>query len=238
MSTTTGIILGSGLNKFEDELNSAELLYEDKDSFHKLKILKGNIDGNEVVLFSGRRHFYEGYTNDKILEGVEIARKIGIKLLIITNAAGGLNPGFNVSDLMLITAHLNFLYKKFSGNAGNMYDRKKLELVRKFAAEEKIILRSGSYCCTTGPMYETTSEIRLLNKFKIDAVGMSTIPETLYGNSMGIQTIGFSCITNLLSENPTSKTTHDEVIEAGNVAYSNFSKLLKKIILNSSELIN
>lgn len=238
MSIKIGIILGSGLNKFTEELIDSKVVFEDDNSFHKLKILSGKIEKEEIILFSGRRHFYEGYSGKKILENVKLAKEFGIKLLIITNAAGGLNSTFCVSDLMIITSHLNFIQTKIPCLRNQiLYDRVILETVKKLSIKEKIVLKSGSYCCSSGPMYETKAEIRLLTKYGIDAVGMSTIPEIIYANKSGIKTLAFSCITNLLTESSTDITNHEEVIEAGNKAYFNFSKLIKSVISNSAEII-
>lgn len=231
MKTYTGIILGSGLNKFTEELLSPLLLHEDSSSFHKLKILTGRINEEKVVLFSGRKHFYEGYSADKILENVNIAKDLGVNRLIITNAAGGINKNFKVSDLMLITSHYNFLsFNVTSENIPTMYAEDTVRNIRLIAKEEKINLKYGSYCCLSGPAYESKSEIRFLTKMGIDAVGMSTVPEILYANKLGIKTIAISCITNMLSEQARHITNHEEVIEAGIKSYTNFSGLLKKII--------
>lgn len=233
MKINTGIILGSGLGKLTEELTSPKLIYEDNSGFHKIKISNGKICGKDVAVFSGRRHFYEGYSAEKILENVNIAKKLGIKLLIITNAAGGLNKNFRVSDLMLITSHLNFLDLKIPfKNSETLYDKKIINKVREIAADEKIGLRFGSYCCMTGPVYESRSEIKYLSGFGIDAVGMSTVPEILYANSLGIKTIAISCITNKVSEQSRNITNHEEVIEAGKNSYNNFSRLIKKIVSN------
>jgi len=238
LTNKIGIILGSGLNEFSDELTSTEVISEDTTTFHRVKVLRGKINNKEIVLFSGRRHFYEGYSIDKILENINSAKELGVNFLIITNAAGGIKSGFKVSDLMLITSHLNFMTTSIPAkNNSVIYDKKIINKIKEFASKERINLKSGSYCSTSGPMYETKSEIRFLSKIGIDAVGMSTIPEILYSNMIGIKSIAISCITNLLSENSNTITNHDEVIEAGNNAYGNFSKLLKKIISESSELV-
>ena len=238
MINKIGIILGSGLNKFSDELTASKLISEDVGTFHKLKALTGKIKNKEIVLFSGRRHFYEGYPNDKIFENVNTAKELGVNFLIITNAAGGINPSLKVSDLMLITSHLNFINKTIpSRNNSAINDKRAINKVKEFARKERIILKSGSYCCSIGPLYETKSEIRFLSKIGVDAVGMSTIPEIIYANNIGIKSIAISCITNLLSENSDKITNHNEVVEAGNNAYGNFSKLLKEIISKSYELV-
>lgn len=237
MSTKIGVILGSGLNKFTEELIDPKVIFKDENSFHKLKVLSGKINEKEIILFSGRRHFYEGFSEEKVLENVNIAKDLGVDFLIITNAAGGINPRFRVSDLMLITSHLNFIHKIIPlQNNQILHNKKIIETVKNISQREKIILRHGSYCCSSGPMYETKAEIRFLAKFGIDAVGMSTIPEIIYANKSGIITLALSCITNMLTETSVTVTNHEEVVEAGNKAYNNFSKLIKKIISESADI--
>ncbi|MBS1517722.1 MAG: purine-nucleoside phosphorylase [Bacteroidetes bacterium] len=238
MTNRIGIILGSGLGRFAEMLTERKTVYSDTDSFHKMKILTGKINSKEIILFAGRRHFYEGYNPGKILEFVDIAEQYGVNLLIISNAAGGLNRNFNVSDLMLITSHLNFINKILPLKRNVVpYTRAISETLSDIAVKNGINLRKGSYCCFSGPNYETKSEIRYVSKFRIDAVGMSTVPEVLYASGKGISTIAISCITNLLSSGNTGVTDHNEVIEAGNKAYENFSKMLISIIENSGKII-
>ena len=233
MQNKIGIILGSGLNKFTEELSSPEMIFNDNSSFHKLEIISGQINEAEIVLFSGRRHIYEGFSTEEVLFNVNKARELGINYLIITNAAGGLNRNFRVSDLMLITSHLNFTNKSIpAGLSPVLYPKETLEAVKLISRKEKINLQFGSYCCNKGPNYETKSEIRFLKKLGIDAVGMSTVPEVLYAAGLGIKTLAISCITNILSEHSPYETNHEEVIEAGKNSYLNFSKLLKTIISN------
>lgn len=238
MADKIGIILGSGLNEFVKELSFPKILFEDNESFHKPRVISGKILNKNVLLFSGRKHFYEGYDNDSILNNVNFAKDYGVNLLIITNAAGGLNPAFNISDLMLITSHINFIRKNFNDkNNSAFYSKSIIEIIKKYSLREKIVLRSGVYCCNSGPMYESKSEIKFLKKIGADAVGMSTIPEVITATKIGIKTIAVSCITNLLTENESGITDHKEVVIAGKKAYKNFSGLLKLIISNSSELI-
>lgn len=233
-----GIILGSGLNEFVKELSFQKVLFEDNESFHKLKILSGKILNKKVIMFSGRKHFYEGFDNNSVFSNVNFAKEFGINLLIITNAAGGINPIFNISDLMLITSHFNFIGKNLNcENTSTFYNKNFLDKIKKYSLREKIVLRSGSYCCNPGPMYESKSEIKFLKKIGADAVGMSTVPEIILANKYGIKTIAISCITNLLSESESSKTYHEEVIVAGKNAYKNFTALIKLLISKSTELI-
>ena len=239
MNTKFGIILGSGLNKFSEELSSPELIYEDDKSFHKRKIISGKINGEDVICFSGRRHFYEGYTTGEVMDNVNIAKELGVNLLIITNAAGGINKNFRVSDLMLITSHYNFLNKSIRAkDISQTYSKDTINRVKKIAKEEKINLKYGSYSCNSGPMYESKSEIRFLSKLGVDAVGMSTVPEILYANNLGIKTLAISCITNILSGHSNGITNHEEVLEAGKNSYKNFSRLLKLLISHNFNNIN
>jgi len=236
LKTRIGIVLGSGLHSFSDEIVSPGKIYEDSDSFHSIQVLKGKISNNEVVIFSGRRHYYEGYENDDIFQNINFAKDLGINLLILTNAAGGINRRFRVSDIMLITSHYNFIKNRFTENVlTDYYDKTLNARIKNTALRNKMILRTGSYCCLSGPMYETKSEIRYLAKYGIDAVGMSTVPEMIHAGNSGIKIIALSCITNLLSENSTGITDHKEVVEAGKNSYQTFSSLIKNIVSDFSD---
>lgn len=226
-----GIILGSGLDKFSKELKNADLLYEDSVGIHHKRITRGIINGKEITIFQGRNHFYETTLLNKIYFNVNSAKELGLDLLIITNAAGGINPNFKVADLMLITSHVNFILKKISfSKHKKLYDKELIEWVRNVARKNQIKLQKGVYCSSTGPVYETKSEISLWKKLNIDSVGMSTIPEILLAGKLGIKTIAISCITNLLNGNMDEKIDHSEVVEAGKKAYPVFSRLIKAII--------
>jgi len=226
-----GIILGSGLDKFSEELKNANLLFEDRVGIHHKRITSGIINDKEVYIFQGRNHFYETPLLNKIYFNVNNAKELGLDLLIITNAAGGVNKNFKVSDLMLITSHINLLFKKISfSRHEKLYDKNLNSWVKSVAQKNRIKLHSGVYCACTGPIYETKSEINLWNKLNIDSAGMSTVPEILLANKLGIRTIAISCITNLLSSSSNETVNHLEVIEAGKKAYSKFSRLLKAII--------
>lgn len=226
-----GIILGSGLDKFSKELKNPALIFEDTVGIHHKRITRGIISEKEVVIFQGRNHFYETPLQNKIYFNVNNAKELGLDLLIITNAAGGINPNFKVSDLMLITSHINLMFRNISFKKNNnLYDKNLIEWVKDIAQKNKIKLQTGTYISLTGPAYETNSEIRMEKKFKFDAAGMSTIPEVLFANKLGIKTLALSCITNKLSSSSGNIINHSEVIEAGKIAYKNFSKLLKSII--------
>ena len=226
-----GIVLGSGLNEFANELENPQLIFKDLSGAHQKKIKSGNIDNKQVVIFEGRNHLYEEKNLDKILFNVNKAKELDIQLMIITNAAGGLNSRFQVSDLMLMTSHLNLLNTRIpSGKNQNYYDKDIIEKVKELGKINKIKLHTGVYCATPGPMYETSAEINFFSFTGVDAVGMSTIPEIIYANKLGIKTIAISCITNMLSSVSCEITEHDDVITAGKKAYPSFSKLTKAII--------
>lgn len=226
-----GIILGSGLNGFSKELTHKNLICEDSSGIHHKKIFLGKLNDKEIMVFEGRNHFYEKAGYKRILFNVEQAKEFGIKLLLITNAAGGLNKNFHVSDLMLITSHINFLNKRFSSrkNSG-FYNNYYINYLENLALRNNIILHKGVYCASPGPMYETKAEIHFINKIGVDAVGMSTVPEIIYAKKFGIETIAVSCITNLLSKDKIYSTNHEEVLEAGKKSYNTFSKLVKLIV--------
>lgn len=229
----TGIILGSGLNKFSDEIENGEILLKDDSGFHKRKIIKGIINKKPVVVFEGRSHFYEGYTQEMVFSNVNKAIELGVKNLIITNAAGGVNLNYNVADLMLITSHIDLMNRKIFQPNSSCYHRPSLDRICKLANENKLKLRKGTYAASSGPAYESKSEILMLRKLGADAVGMSTIPEILYAKKNGVDVIGISCITNLLRVSPNGITDHSEVVEAGLSAFNNFSKLLRAIVTAS-----
>jgi purine-nucleoside phosphorylase len=228
----TGVILGSGLNKFSEEIENSAVLLKDDSGFHKRKIIQGTINKKDVVVFEGRSHFYEGYTNEQVLQNVNKAIELGVTNLIITNAAGGVNLNYKVADLMLITSHIDLMNRKTFFPNNHCYNHSNLSKVLNLARENNIKLRRGTYVAFSGPAYETQSEIKLLRKIGADAVGMSTVPEVLYGKKNKIDVIGISCITNLLRLNPSGKTEHAEVVEAGLSAYKNFSSLLRTIVTN------
>ncbi len=228
----TGIILGSGLQELINELSSPEVLFEDKNSFHNRKIIKGNLNGSEVILFKGRKHFYEGADYTEVVSNILSAKKNGIKNLIITNAAGGVNRTFKVTDLMLITSHIGLGFKRSGNNQkmSNIYDRNLNLETRKIAIQNGIKLQQGVYCSLSGPCYETKADIHTLMKIKTDAVGMSTVPEVLHSKENNIKFIGISCITNMLYESTGDVLCHSEVEEAGKKTYEKFSKLIKVLI--------
>lgn len=226
-----GIILGSGLNIIADSFLNKILLFEDKSGIHHKKIFKIPYENSEFFIFQGRNHLYEKVDNERLLFNVKKAKKLGVKFLIISNAAGGLNINYKVGDLMIISSHINFL--KWGLNIDRTYlkyDRNIISFIKKLAVRNKIKIHDGIYCSSTGPIYETKAEINILKKFSVDAVGMSTIPEILYASKSGIKFVAISYISNILNTSVLSITHHEEVLKAGKFASKNFSELVTSLI--------
>lgn len=227
-----GIILGSGLNELTYNLSSPMTIYKDSKGIHKKKIEEGVIFGKNAVVFSGRTHFYESNDNKRVLFNITLAKELGIKSLLISNAAGGLNSSFNISDLMLITSYINLIPKRIIDSKNKtIFEGSQIEKISDLAFKNGIHLKKGTYLALPGPTYETSSEIRFLKKTGADAVGMSTIPEIIFAKSIGIDIVSVSIISNLLNPTSNNPLSHNDVINAGRKANDKFEKLLK-IILN------
>jgi purine-nucleoside phosphorylase len=224
-----GIILGSGLSKFIREISNPKVIYSETGGVHKKSVFEGQLSGKQVYVFSGRNHFYESYSSEIILRNVNIAHDLGVELLIITNAAGGLNKHYKVSDFMFIKSYINFIQKPVV-SVNIKTDSGITDWAYECALLNSLPVHKGNYFAVAGPVYETISEIKFLKKIKADAAGMSTIPEILKASEYGIKTLAISCITNLLSECNESVVSHDDVLRAGNASYGNFSKLLKTLV--------
>lgn len=244
------IVLGSGLGDFGKELtNVKEIPYEDIPGFpvttvpgHAGKFIFGEIAGKRVMLMSGRFHSYEGYTMDEVTLPIRIMSQLGIKNLILTNAAGGVNTSFPVGCLMLITDFINLSGKnplrgKNMDTFGprfpdmtNAYDPGLRAMTLECAQELGLELQQGVYCWMNGPCYETPAEIRMIRLLGADAVGMSTVPETIVARHSGINVLGISCITNMAAGVLDQPINHEEVIETGKRVRNDFANLLKAIV--------
>lgn len=227
----TGIILGSGLHRLTENLENPKLIFKDFKGIHVKRILCGSLFNRDVILFEGRNHIYENPHNPDIYFAINKAVELGLKNLIITNAAGGLNLNFQVADLMIISSHINFYSKFLQTRAFKVqYNRDYIQNLVKEALKKGIKLHSGTYLASPGPFYETIKEIKFFKKIGADAVGMSTIPELFTASKRNIKVTGISCITNLLKPDSVRIISHDEVLEAGNLAFNNFSKIIKIIL--------
>jgi purine-nucleoside phosphorylase len=239
---TIGIILGSGLSPLADDIEEPDILpYGSIPHFqtstvkgHAGRLVIGVLQGQKVVTMQGRIHYYEGYSMPQLTFPVRVMCSLGIRVLVVTNAAGGLNTTFSNGELMLISDHLNLV-----GMAGHhpligpndpelgprfpdmsqAYDPELRALVREVAKAQGVPLREGVYACLAGPSFETPAEVRFLRLIGADAVGMSTVPEVTVARHMGVRVVGISGITNVHASDssPPQETCHQEVLEAGQV---------------------
>lgn len=244
------IILGTGLGRLAEDIKEKEIIpYSDIPNFpistvqgHGGNLVLGKLENKEVVAMQGRFHYYEGYNLKEVTFPVRVMKKLGADVIIISNAAGGMNRFFKRGDLMLITDHINLfgdnpligpndeeLGLRFP-DMSEAYDRKLVELTLKVALKEKIKLHQGIYVGLTGPTLETPAEYRFLIKIGADAVGMSTVPEVIVANHMGMKVLGISCITDLAINGVIVKTGLEEILEAASKAEPIMTKLVKKVI--------
>lgn len=227
------VILGSGLDFMMEMIDSKVLINSDDSGFHKKRNYTAEISNKKVLFFCGRNHFYEGISENRILENIIKINELKIKNLIITNAAGGINLNFNVSDLMLINSHINF-NQKFINNERLQYFPYNPDLTERFKKScntMKVPYHEGVYGCIHGPAYETNAEIRMLKAYGVDAIGMSTVPEVLNGNTKGINILGLSVITNVLKENISVPAKHEDIVKTARKASENLFKAIKNILI-------
>ncbi len=254
-----GLVLGSGLGQLADEVEGAEpgsapviIDYKDIPGWplstvfgHKGRLVIGKLGGRNVIVQQGRNHFYEGYSLQQVTFAVRVMKLLGVKSLVLTNAAGGVNVFFHPGDVMLITDHIGFV-----GMAGNnplcgpnmeefgirfpdmsqAYDREYGKMAKEAALKHDIDLKEGVYFWISGPSFETPAEVRMLRSWGVDAVGMSTAPEVIIARHCGIRVVGFSGITNKNSDNGEAQTNHEEVLEAANIIGPKIIAILKEIL--------
>ncbi len=250
-----GLILGSGLSALADEIEEADHIpYHEIPHFpvsgvagHAGKLVIGHLAGKTVLVMQGRTHFYEGYSMAHITLPVRTMRLLGVQILIVTNAAGGLNQNFRRGDLMLITDHINLVgmggstplhgpnLDEFGPRFPGMtraYDRDLNKLAHRVAADLNLTLQEGVYIGLAGPAFETPAENRFLRLSGADAVGMSTVTEVTVANHAGMRVLGLSSITNIsiLETSSEAKTTHEEVLETGKIIVPKLVALLRGIL--------
>ena len=245
------VVLGSGLGELADEYCDVAINYSDIPNFlvsgvqgHKGRLVFSKINGKNVVMMQGRNHYYEGHSMQDITYPIKVMKLLGVKYLILTNAAGAVNKSFGLSDLMLITDHINFMGSnpliginddKFGTRFPDMseiYDKDLIDIAEKCAKKIGIDIQKGIYWANSGPSYETPAEIEMIRRLGGDVVGMSTVPEAIVGNYCGMKILGISCVTNTASSQDGGKLCHDEVIAAANKAKNNFKSLILEVIKN------
>jgi purine-nucleoside phosphorylase len=245
-----GLILGSGLGDLADSLTDAVVIpFHEIPHFpvsavegHAGNIVMGTFSGKYVVFMQGRVHYYEGWSPEEVTFGVRVLKLMGIDRAIITTSAGGVNRDFEPGDLMLITDHLNFTgYVPLRGenderfgprfpDMSHAYDPWMRQKIIEAARELNIPLKSGVYAGFAGPCYETPAEIRMIGVVGGDAVGMSTVPETIVANHMGMKVGGISCISNLAAGISPTKLSHGEVKATANMVRETFGALISRTV--------
>src|SRR5512140_2873495 len=248
-----GVILGSGLNGLADSISTPDIIpFGELPHFpvstvfgHAGRVVIGELEGKTVFAMQGRIHFYEGYTMAQVTLPIRVMQRFGIGTLILTNAAGGVNPDFQPGDVMLITDHLNFLgmmgqnplmgpnYDEIGPRFPDMsqiYDRELSDLARRVAKREGLVLREGVYAGLSGPSFETPADLRFLRLAGADSVGMSTVPEVIVARHANMRVLGFSGISNKANLDGSTVTTHEEVIAAGKIITPQVEKLIRGVL--------
>lgn len=252
-SPRIGLILGSGLGQMAESLASSTVIpYADLPYWplstvwgHSGQLVCGDLEGQPVMVMQGRVHFYEGYSMAQVTLPVRVMQRLGVQILIVTNAAGAINPDFAPGDLMLITDHLNLMgmtgFNPLIGpndptlgerfpDMSRAYDRGLVSLARSAARETGILLREGVYVGLSGPSFETPADLRFLRLAGADAVGMSTVPEVTIARHGGLRVLGISGISNKANLDGETLTSHEEVLEAGRTITPKLTSLLRGVL--------
>jgi purine nucleoside phosphorylase I, inosine and guanosine-specific len=243
------IILGSGLGGLADEIDAvARIPFRDIPGFpiatvagHAGALIVGTLDGKRVAALAGRFHMYEGHDVRLAAFPVRVIHALGARVLIVSNAAGGVNRLLNPGDLMLIRDHINLMFRnplvgqleqgdvRFP-DMSEPYDCAFADIARQVAGEQGVSLREGIYAGFLGPSYETPAEVRMLGILGADAVGMSTVPEVVVARALGLPVLGVSCITNLACGLSNTPLTHAEVLETTARVADRFQRLIRGVI--------
>jgi purine-nucleoside phosphorylase len=244
------LVLGSGLGAFADDVEDAvSVPYEEIPGFarptvegHAGRLVLGKIEGVSVAVMQGRFHYYEGYAFEEVIFPIRTLCSLGVKSLVLTNAAGGINVAFDQGALMIISDHLNLMgtsplrgahdarFGQRFPDMSEIYSRDYQEIAVEEAGSMGLELRRGIYAALSGPSYETPAEIRMLRTLGADAVGMSTVPEAIAAQQMGVKVLGISCITNMAAGVIGEPINHQEVIETGERVRETFKELLRRVI--------
>jgi purine-nucleoside phosphorylase len=248
-----GMILGSGLGPLSKEVTdgvgfpSQEVPGWPKSTVegHSGRLVFGELTGQDVMVLQGRAHYYEGHSMASIGLPIRVMQRMGIEILIVTNAAGAVHPDFEPGELMLITDHINFIgmggltplrgpnLDSFGPRFPDMsqaYDPELKDIARKVAISGEIPLQEGVYVCLAGPSFETPADLRFLRGIGVDAVGMSTVPEVTVARHGGTRVLGISGISNKANLDGDTVTTHEEVLEAGQVIVPRLTALIKGVL--------
>jgi purine-nucleoside phosphorylase len=250
LNPSIGVVLGSGLGMFADALTECvRLPYREipglpvsTASGHQGELVVGTFCDVPIAVMSGRFHLYEGYTPQQIAAGIRLFRELGVRRVVLTNAAGGINSNFEEGALVLISDHINLqganplvgpndaaLGDRFP-DMTEVYPASLREIAKQTAAKLNIPIFEGVYAGMLGPSYETPAEIRFLKTIGADLVGMSTVPEAIAANHLGMQVLGISCVTNIAAGLGGRKLNHEEVLEIGRRVSSTLLQLLQNLL--------
>jgi purine-nucleoside phosphorylase len=248
-----GMILGSGLGSLAESVKEPTIIAFDRLPHwpvstvvgHQGRLVLGTLEEQEVLVMQGRAHYYEGYSISQIGLPVRVMHRLGVKILIVTNAAGAVNPSFLPGELMLITDHLNLMgmtglsplrgpnLEEFGprfSDMGQAYDRELGALACRVAEKNGIILHQGVYVALAGPSFETPADLRFLRVAGVDAVGMSTVPEVTIARHGGMRVLGISGISNKANLDGNTITSHEEVLEAGKKIVPQLLTLIRGVL--------
>ena len=258
-----GIVLGSGLGAVADAVGATAIIpYADIPHFprstvegHSGRIVAGLLGGVPVLILQGRVHFYEGFTPREVTFPLRVVGLLGIRAVILTNAAGGIAEGYRVGQLVALADHINLMgFNPLTGpnearfavrpDAGlrftdmtEAYSERLRALAKEAASAEGFVLEEGVYVAVPGPSFETPAEIRAFRSLGATLVGMSTVPETIVARHMGIEVLGLSCVTNLASGLGLATLNHEEVIETGRLVESRLARLFERLVPQIATLL-
>jgi purine-nucleoside phosphorylase len=255
-----GMILGSGLGDMANSVENRVVIHSTELPFwphstvqgHEGKLIFGKLEGKDVMVLQGRVHYYEGYSMDIITLPIRVMQRLGIKNLVVTNAAGAINPDYQPGDLMLITDHIGLI-----GMTGNnplrgpnldemgprfpdmsqAYDRGLSQIARDVASANQIKMNEGVYAGLSGPSFESPADLRFLRAIGADAVGMSTVPEVIVARHAGTRVLGISGISNKANLDGNTLTSHEEVLEAGKVIAPRLEKVIRGVLPRLSTIL-
>jgi purine-nucleoside phosphorylase len=245
-----GIVLGSGLGNFVEEIEiEKEVAYGDIPNFpvstvegHKGKLIFGKLSGKTVVAMAGRFHFYEGYRAEEVVYPIRVMKMLGVSTLLLSNAAGGVNPAYGVGDMMIIKDHISMFtpnpligrnISEFGPRFPDMSEPYKKHLITKakqIAAAHEYEIREGVYLAVTGPTFETRAEYRMIHTLGADVVGMSTVQESIVANHMGMEVFAISIVTDVGIREEDNIITHEEVLEAARAAEPKLARIFKELV--------
>ncbi|MCR1898041.1 purine-nucleoside phosphorylase [Irregularibacter muris] len=245
-----GLVLGSGLGEMAEELEDRTVIpYSEIPHFpvstvsgHAGNLILGKLMGKSIVAMQGRFHYYEGYSLDEVIFPIRVMNKLGIKILVVTNAAGGVNKQLQPGDLMIIEDMINLQgnnpligenLEEFGPRFPDMstaFNQNLRNVLRKSGEKIGVELQEGVYAAMTGPSYETPAEVRMLRKLGVDAVGMSTVPEVIVARHASVDVLGISCISNMAAGILEQPLSHKEVIETTDKVKDNFKSLIRKFL--------